>query len=120
MLDKGKGTRRFQQQITLAKAPVTIGNLGHAVLGAPVDVLTVPASVTQMSATSAAVTFQMADIVGLDIEFRNPNVEYNTIKWQGRIVNFAQPTNVDQRGRFIRIQGWYQIDDPLAAASPAE
>ena len=112
MLDKGKGARAYRTAIMLTKTTATAGNLGHAVMGAPVDVLEVWASVTQMSATKTMMTFQQADIVGLDIEFRNPLVDFNGIRWEGHDVHFSQPENVDGRGRLIRIQGWYQQDNP--------
>ena len=116
MLGQGKRTRRFQHRLTLTFSPVVIGELGHAVLGDPVDVKDVYASVTQMSSTQTAMTFQLADVIGLDIEFRAPGVEFNGLRYNGHLVHFASPEVVDERGRYIRIQGWYQIDNPLANA----
>lgn len=112
MLDRGKGARAYRTAITLTKAEVSTDDFGHAVFSAPVDVREVFAAVSQMSATKTMMTFQQADIVGLDIEFRNPLVEYNGIRWNGHDVHFSQPENVDMRGRIIRIQGWYQQDNP--------
>lgn len=114
MLGRGNGARRFSDTVTLTYAPPVAGSMGHASIGEPQDVRTIPASVQRMSATKTMLTFQQADVVGLDIEFRNPGdgVTYNGLRWNGRDVNFSAPERVDNRGRFIRIQGWYQADNP--------
>lgn len=114
MLGRGKGARRYNDVVTLTYATPTDGSIGHADLSAPVAVATIYADVQRMSATKTALTFQQADIVGLDIEFRDPgSITYNGLRWHGHEVNFAAPERVDNRGRFVRIQGWYQEDNPL-------
>lgn len=122
MLGRGNGTRRFNDQVTLTYAAPTRDDFGHVALGAAADVQTVYADVQRMSATKTMLTFQQADIVGLEIEFRNPGdaVTYNGLRWRGHDVNFASPERLDNRGRFIRIQGWYQQDNPeIPAPAPA-
>lgn len=112
MLRDPKGARRYNDTITLTMAQVSRDDFGHAALSEPVDVLTCRAYVRQMSATKTMMTFQQADAIGLDIELRRPAVEFNGIRWRGHEVHFAQPQDVDNRGRIIRIAGWYQQDDP--------
>lgn len=108
-----KGARRYNDRITLTLASVTRDDFGHASVGDPVDVLDVYAEIRQMSASKADRTFQIADVVGLDIEFRTPyGVEYNGCRWRGHEVHFSAPENVDDRGRFTRVAGWYQQDNP--------
>lgn len=111
-LREPQGARRYNDTITLTMAQVSRDDFGHASLAEPVDVLTCRAYVRQMSATKTMMTFQQADAVGLDIELRRPAVEFNGIRWRGHEVHFAQPEDVDNRGRIIRIAGWYQQDDP--------
>lgn len=115
MLGQGTGSRRLNDTVTLTYAAPVAGTMGHAVLGEPVAVMTVYASVQRMGATKTMMTFQQADVVGIEVEFRNPgeDVTYNGLRWRGHQVAFSAPERVDNRGRFIRIQGWYQVDNPL-------
>lgn len=96
----------------LTWANVVEDEYGHASLGEPQDVLEVFAYVRQMSASKTMLTFQQADVVGLDLEFRNPSVQFNGLRYRGHDVFFSQPEDVDGRGRIIRISGWYQTDNP--------
>ena len=98
-----KGARRYNEQITLTKTTSTV-ELGHAAVSDPVVVLTVFASVRQMSAT--------IDVVGVDIEMRKPSVDFDGIIWRGHDIHFPTPEDVDNRGRVLRISGWYQADNP--------
>lgn len=113
MLDKGIDNRRLRQYVILTYSSVTTDAFGHASMGEPSVVLRVPASVSQMSASKVMATFQQADAVGLDITFRKPtdNVEWNGLTFEGHDVHFSKP-DIDQRGRWITIQGWYQVDNP--------
>lgn len=95
----------------LTMAEAVVDEYGHASFTEPRDLVTVYAYVRQMSATKTMMTFQQADAVGLDIEFRTPSVRFNGLKYRGHDVHFSQP-DVDGRGRIIRISGWYQIDNP--------
>lgn len=97
----------------LTRAEVVTDEYGHASLSAPIDVREVYASVRQMSANKTMMTFQQADAVGLDIEFRNPHESFNGLRYRGHDVHFAQPEDVDGRGRTLRISGWYQVDNPI-------
>lgn len=105
------GTRRYNERITLTFSEVVVDEFGHASFSTPVDVVDVYAYVDQMSATKSMMTFQQADAIGLEIEFRKPNVRFNGIRYRGHDVFFAQPTELE-RGRIIRISGWYQQDNP--------
>lgn len=119
MLGRGKGARKYNDVVTLTYATPTAGDFGHADISDPAAVKTIYADVQRMSATRTMMTFQQADVVGLDIEFRNPgSVTYNGLRWHGHEVNFAAPERVDNRGRVIRIQGWYQDDNPAIVATP--
>lgn len=111
MLRQTHGARRYNEKITLTHAEAVRDEYGHASFAEPVDVLEVYAYVRQMSASKTMMTFQQADVVGLDIEFRTPSVVFNAIRYRGHDVHFAQPEELD-RGRRLHIAGYYQIDDP--------
>lgn len=106
-----RNARRYNTRITLTRSEQVVDEYGHASMGEPVDVMEVYAFVEQMSATKTMMTFQQADAVGLDIEFRKPSVPFNGIRYRGKDVFFATPTEVE-RGRILRIAGWYQTDNP--------
>lgn len=118
MIDAGRGTRRYRTPIMLTNSVATEGELTHAVVGTATPVAVVYASVTRMSASKTALTFQMADVIGLDIEFRNPHTAWNGITWEGHDIHFAEPEDVDGRGRIIRVSGWYQQDNAETHISP--
>ena len=105
------GARRFNERITLTYSEVVVDEYGHASFGTPADVIEVYAQVQQMSAAKTMLTFQQADVVGLDIEFRNPNVRFNGIRYRGNDVSFTLPSDLE-RGRILRLSGWYQVDNP--------
>ena len=110
-LRQSYGARRYNDLISLTFAEVLVDEFGHAAYGEKKVALEVYASVQQMSASKSLMTFQQADAIGLDIEFRNPNVRFNGIRYKGHDVVFAQPQELD-RGRILRISGWYQTDNP--------
>ena len=107
-----KGARRYNDRITLTWAETTADGFAHPSVGTPVAVLDVWAEVRQMSATKTMLTFQQADVVGVDVEFRLPDVRWNGITWRGREINFPMPEVLENRGRIVRISGWYQADNP--------
>lgn len=112
MLRQTRNARRLNDRITLAKSAVTVDDFGHPSVGEPVPVLKVYAYVRQMSATKTMLTFQQADIVGVEIEFRAVDVDFNVILWRGHQLHFSQPEVIDNRGRYLRITGWYNLDNP--------
>ena len=112
MLRQAQGARRYNERVMLTHANAVRDDFGHASFAEPVDVLEVYASVRQMSASKTMMTFQQADAVGVDIELRNPHVAFNGLRYRGHAVHFAQPEDVDGRGRILRISGWYQTDNP--------
>lgn len=114
MLRNAKGARRYNDRITLTWAEATVDEFSHPLLSDPVPVLDVYAEVRQMSATKTMLTFQQADIVGVDLEFRVPDVRFNGITWRGKTINFPTPEILDNRGRIVRVSGWYQVDNPNA------
>lgn len=114
MREGARGARRFSERIVLTRAEVVVDDYGHAAVGQPVDVLTVYAEVRQMSAVKSMMTFQQADVVGVDITFRNPGVQFNGIRWNGREIVFSEPLIEGRLNRDIRITGYYQVDNPLA------
>jgi hypothetical protein len=109
MLRDSQGARRYNEPIVLTMAEAVVDEYGHASFTEPRDLVTVYAYVRQMSATKTMMTFQQADVVGLDIELREPNVAFNGMRWEGHDVHFSEPEPVE-RGRILRISGWYQID----------
>lgn len=112
-LRTSKGARRYNDRIVLTKAVAVADKFAHANIGDAVPVLEVYAEVRQMSSTKTMLTFQQADVVGLDIEFRLPDVEFNGILWRGHEVHFPTPEVLDNRGRIVRVSGWYQKDNPV-------
>lgn len=105
--------RRFNDRVLLTKTVATVDSMSHASIGEPVAVLEVYAQVRQMSATKTMLTFQQADVVGVDIEMRKPDVDFDGIYWRGHEIHFPTPEDVDNRGRYLRISGWYQADNPI-------
>lgn len=109
MLREAKGARRYNTRVTLTYSAAVVDDYGHKSYGAPADVADVYASVVRMPATKTMMTFQQADVIGLDIELRNPGTPFNGIRYDGHDVHFSEPEPVD-RGRILRINGWYQVD----------
>ena len=109
-----RNARRFNYRIQLTKTTNTVDEMGHVSIGEPAVVLTVYAEVRQMSATKTMLTFQQADVVGIDIYMRKPAVEFDGILWNGHEIHFPTPEDVDERGRYLRLSGWYQADNPSA------
>ena len=106
---EAKGARRYNTLITLTYAEKVTDDFGHASYDAPMDIADVYASVVRMSATKTMMTFQQADVVGLEIELREPNVAFNGLRYDGHDVHFSEPEPIE-RGRILRISGWYQVD----------
>lgn len=109
-----QNARRYNDRIQLTRTEVTFDEMSHASIGTPVVVLEAYAQVRQMSATKTMLTFQQADVVGIDIEMRKPDVDFDGIIWREHEIHFPTPEDVDNRGRIIRISGWYQTDNPHA------
>ena len=109
MLREAQGARRYNTLITLTYSEKVVDDFGHASYSEPVEVAKVYASVTRMSATKTLMTFQQADVIGLDIELRNPDVVFNGVRYDGHDVHFVEPEQLE-RGRILRISGWYQVD----------
>ena len=109
MMREAKGARRYNTLITLTYTEKVTDDFGHASYDAPMDVADVYASVVRMSASKTMMTFQMADVIGLEIELREPNVAFNGLRYDGHDVHFSEPEPIE-RGRILRISGWYQVD----------
>lgn len=110
-IGRSYGARRYNTLITLTWADAVVDEYGHASFDKPVDVMEVYAYVEQMSANKTMMTFQQADAIGLDIEFRNPRRAFNGIRFNGHDVFFSQPKELE-RGRILSITGYYQKDNP--------
>lgn len=106
---EGKGSRRYNTLVTLTYSEKVVDDFGHASYADAVDIADVYASVVRMSATKTLMTFQQADVVGLEIELREPNVAFNGLRYDGHDVHFSEPEPME-RGRILRISGWYQVD----------
>lgn len=113
-----RGARRYNDRITLTWAGSTYDRFGHPTFATPTAVLEVPAEVRQMSSTKTMLTFQQADVIGVDVEFRLPSARFNGITWRGHSIHFPLPEVLGNRGRVVRVSGWYQIDDPEQQAPP--
>lgn len=107
-----KGARRYNSLVTLTKSGATVDDFGHPSFGNPVEVGKTYACIRQMSATKTMLTFQQADIIGLDIEMRSPSIEFDGLIWNSHDVHFSAPEKIGNRERFIKIPGWYQKDNP--------
>lgn len=112
MLREPKRARRYNEPIILLKAAASFDDYSHIALAAPVEVGKAYAYVRQMSATKTALTFQLADVIGLEIEMRAPGVEFNMIRYRGHDVYFSQPEDINGRGMVLKIQGYYQQNNP--------
>lgn len=108
-LRNAQGARRYNTSIALTYSEPTVDDFGHKGYGDAVQVAEVYASVVRMSASKTLMTFQQANVIGLDIELRSPGVEFNGIMYQGHDVHFVEPDRVE-RGKLLRISGWYQED----------
>lgn len=108
-----RGARRYNDRIQLTWTDAQGDEFSHASIGEPQVVLELYAEVRQMSSTKTMLTFQQADVVGVDIEFRLPSVEFNGIIWRGHSIHFPLPEVLDNRGRVVRVSGWYQVDNPV-------
>lgn len=106
---EARGARRYNTLVTLTYADAIVDEFGHKSYDLPVDMADVYASVVRMSASKTLLTFQQADIIGLEIELREPNVAFNGLRYDGHDVHFSEPEPVE-RGRILRISGWYQVD----------
>lgn len=106
---RGEGARRYNTLVTLTYSEKVVDDFGHASYADAVDVADVYASVSRMSASKTLLTFQQADVIGLEIELREPNVAFNGIRYDGHDVHFSEPEPME-RGRILRISGWYQSD----------
>lgn len=115
-----KGARRYNDRVTLVRYPAVEDEFGHVRFGAAVKVLDVFAEVRQMSATKTMLTFQQADVVGVDIEFRlpGPGKTFNCAIWRGHEIHFPTPEILEDRGRAVKVSGWYQVDAPVAEPAP--
>lgn len=109
MLRNGQGARRYNTPIVLTYSERVVDDYGHATYKDAVDVAEVFADVTVLSASKTLMTFQQADVVGLDIELREPGVSFNGLRYNGHDVHFSEAQPVE-RGHLLRITGWYQVD----------
>lgn len=106
---QAQGARRYNTLVTLTYSEKVTDEFGHASYDDPIDIADVYVSVEQMSATKTMMTFQQADVIGLEIELREPNVVFNGLRYKGHQVNLNVPSSIE-RGRILRISGWYQVD----------
>ena len=109
-LRESQGARRYNTRVTLTYSERVVDEFGHASYADAVDVAEVYAAVSRMSATKTMMTFQMADVIGIEVEFRTPSIPFNGLRYRGHDVHFSQPEDVDGRGRILRLSGWYQMD----------
>lgn len=108
-----RNARQYNEQIKLVKYTDTVDAYGRSKSTAPTVVAIVPARVRQMSASKAALTFQPANIVGLDFEMRATVHVFDAVEWRGHAVSITAPEDVDGRGRVVRFSGFYQKDKPV-------
>lgn len=112
MLRTPHGARRYNDPVLLTYAAAQSDAFAHADIAEAEVVGEVYAEVRQMSATKTMMTFQQADVVGVDIEFRIPAVRFNGLRWRGHDIHFPKPEILENRGRLVKVSGWYQRDNP--------
>lgn len=112
MLGRRKGAREFDQMVTLTYSDITADDYGRAEIECSPSALEhrseCHASVVRMSANRTMLTFQLADVIGVDIRMRRPDRMPNGIIWNGHEIHFGDPEDVDGRGKYILIRGYYQ------------
>lgn len=108
------GARRYNDRITLMRSDAVVDAFGHASVSSPQKVMECFAQVRQMSAAKTMMTFQQADVVGVEVEFRYTDKPFNLIVWRGHRIRFSLPENVGNRNVSLRVTGYYQIDEPDA------
>lgn len=106
------GARRYNERVMLTQTAAMRDDFGQPAFAEPVEVREVYACVRQLSAAKTMSLGMQVDMVGLDIELRNPGVEFNGLRYRGHDVHFATREDIDGRGRTIRISGYYQEDRP--------
>lgn len=109
MMREPRDARRYNTLVTLTYAETIVDDYGHRSYADPMDIADVYASVERMSTSKTMMTFQQADVVGLEIELREPNVAFNGLRYDGHDVHFSEP-EPRERDRILRISGWYQVD----------
>lgn len=114
MINEPRGFRRYNDLLTLTKATIEVDEYGHREVNGEQEVMKVYALVRQMSATKTMLTFQQADVVGLEIEFRAVNTPFDGITWRGHRLTFSHPEDVGNKGRIVRMTAYYQEDNPGA------
>lgn len=112
MLRQSTGARRYNDRITLMRADSIVDDFGHVSVNPPVKVMDCFAYVRQMSANKTMMTFQQANVVGMEIEFRYTAIPFNVIEWRGKMIHFSQPENINNRNVNLRVVGYYQQDNP--------
>lgn len=105
--------RRFNERIELVKLEASVDDYGMPQVGDPSHVLTVFASVRKISDYKTLLTYQQANVCGLEIMFVTPALrDYNAIMWRGLHVTIASSEDIDNRGMITRVTGYYQTDTP--------
>ena len=112
MLREPKGARCYNDRITLLRSEAVVDEYGHASVSSPQKVMDCFAQVRQMSAAKTMMTFQQADVIGVELEFRYTDRPFNLIVWRGHRIHFSLPENVGNRYVALRVTGYYQIDEP--------
>ena len=111
--DSTTKSRRFRHRMTLIWRAVVYDEFGHESFSEPKEVITVYGSARQMSATKTMMTFQQADVIGVTLEFRAVREYFNGVIWNGHEIHFAAVDPVDDRGRYVRVVGWYKTDNTM-------
>ena len=75
-----------------------------------VDVLEVYADVKQMSDSKTLLTYQLADVVGVEMWIRATDVTFDGCRWRDHVITVSSVEDVDNRGRWMHITGYYSKD----------
>ena len=103
-------SRQLTSRIMLTRRTSVEDAFGHQHLSEPVDVLEVYADVKQMSDSKTLLTYQLADVVGVEMWIRATDVSFDGFRWRGHVITVSSVEDVDNRGRWMHITGYYSKD----------
>lgn len=103
-------SRQLTSPVMLTRRTSVEDAFAHQHLSEPEDVLEVYADVKQMSEHKTLLTYQLADVVGVDIWIRATEVVFDGCRWRDHVITISSIEDVDNRGRWLHITGYYSKD----------
>ena len=103
-------SRQLTSQIMLTRRSTVEDAFGHQHLSDPVHALEAYADVKQMSDSKTLLTYQLADVVGVEMWIRATDDSFDGCRWRGHVITVSSVEDVDNRGRWMHITGYYSKD----------